>query len=80
MLMVTKISRLLTSLKWLPRVKLHNTLITWSCNITPQNKTLISLVPQWFIAINLGRMVTYPEKLLSIKLLNPLNTWSCKIT
>ena len=40
--MVTKLGRIVTNLEWLPPIKLFEPLMTWSCKIMWQTKTIIS--------------------------------------
>ena len=79
--MATKYDRMMTYLKWLLPVKLPEPLVSWSCKITWQTKTIISLLPQCPQPQNLGGwLVTYHELLPPMKSHNHLITWSCKMT
>ena len=78
--MFTKLGRMVIYLDGLVPITTHDCLITWSCKITWQTKTIISpsTVP---MVTKLGRMVVYLGGLLTIiKSYNDLITWSCKVT
>ena len=77
--MTTKLGRMVAHLNGLLSIKLHDTLITWSCDFMWKAKTIISPLPQP-VSTNLGRMVTYLEGLLSKKSHNILVTSSGKVT
>ena len=79
MVMVTKRDRMETNLEGLLPVKSQDPLITWSCNITWQTKTITSPLPVPTIT-KLTRIVTNLEGLLPIMFLDLLVMWSCKIT
>ena len=72
--MTTKLGKVVIYPEEILPKKLHDSLITWSCEITRQTKTIISPPPEYLIAIALGRMVTYLDGHLSIEPDDPLIT------
>ena len=52
--MTTKLGWVVTYYQGLPPMKPHNTLITWSCKIMRQTKTIISPLPYWLWPPNLA--------------------------
>ena len=75
----TKPGRNLTYLDGLPSVRLHDPLITSSCEITWTFKTTISTI--WVsMATKLARMVTYLDGLLPRKSNETLITRFCELT
>ena len=79
MLMVTKLGRVVTYHEELPPINSHNSLITWSFEITWQTKTYISTTTM-HMTNKLGRMVACHDRLSPIKSRDHLITWSCEIT
>ena len=55
--MAIKLGKIVTYLERPPSIKWQEALITWSCKITWQTKTIISQLPKKPIATKLGRMV-----------------------
>ena len=54
MLMVTKLDWVVTYSEGLQPIKSNNSLITWSCEISCQNKNFVSLLPEWLWPPNLA--------------------------
>ena len=77
--MATKLGRMVTYLEWLTTIKLHNTLIAWSCKAMWQTKIIISLLPNCLWP-QTCRMVAHLDGLLIIKSCKALIMWSCKVT
>ena len=76
----TKLGRVVTYLDGLLLIKLHDSLIMWSCEIKWQTKIIFIFTTTLLMATKSGRVVTYFEGLLTIKSFNALITWSCKVT
>ena len=66
--MTTKLSKMVTYLDGLLRLKSHDHLVTWSCEINWQTKSIISSMPHDMnMTMKLGKRVTYHEGLSPIK-------------
>ena len=74
-----KLGRMVPYLDEFPPIKSHHPLITWSCKITWQTKTIISTLPV-SVATKLARMVIFLDRLLILKSCKALIMWSCKVT
>ena len=85
--MVTKLGRMVIYVKGLRLIKSHVLLVTWSCEIMGQTKTITTSHDNHYIstttvpmATKLGRMLTRLERLPPTKLFNPLFKWLSEIT
>ena len=77
MSMATKLGRVVTYNDVLPSIKSHDPLMTWSCDITSQTKSIRSPLPQRHQkTTNFGRKETYREGFPLIKLHDRLLSWS----
>ena len=76
--MAIKFGRVMTYHEWLPPIKLHDPLMTSSCEIMRQTKNISTTTLT--LATKLGGMVTYLEGILLIKSYDPLITWLSEIT
>ena len=66
--------RYCNSTSWIMK-KAHVTFFTWSCKITWQTKSIVSLL----MTTKLDSLATYLYKLISVKSHDPLFLWSCEI-
>ena len=80
MLIVTKIGSGVNYHERTSSINSHDSLITWSCEITWWIIIIISLLPQCLWPQNLVRVVTYLERLLPIKSHDYIFKCSCEIT
>ena len=92
--MGTKLGRVVTYHEGIPPIKSRDPLITWSCEITRQTKTIINSTTRLavgsyqkrhmnvlsLLATKLGRTVTYLNSFLPIKSHDSFITWSYEIT
>ena len=85
--MATKLGRMVIYVKGLRLIKSHVLLVTWSCEIMGQTKTIITSHDNHYISTTtvpmvtkLGRMPTRLERLPPTKLFNPLFKWLSEIT
>ena len=64
--MATKLDKYVTYFEGVPKIKLHGSLITWSCRVMDKLKPFYptTLMP---MATKLSKMVTYTKTLLPIK-------------
>ena len=76
--MATKLARIVIYLGQLLIIKSFKVLIMWSCKVTWQTKTIISLL-RVFMATKLGRMIASLDGLLPIMSHDPLITCPCEI-
>lgn len=80
MLISTKVGSVMTYRQRLPIIKLHDPLITWSCEITWQIKNVVSSAPQCMRPTNLAMLWHRMRVFLFIKSHDHLNKWLCEVT
>ena len=61
--MVTKLGSMVTYIKFLPYVKLHDALVIWSCNIRRETKTIIYITLYNYNITTLYNIIYYIYKI-----------------